>query len=313
MQSYQINSAIAAALSSLVYIATVKGILFGVLLLVVPVIPLLWVGLRNGAVALSVASLGATIMVLALAGLSAGIQFGIMLALPTWVFTRQLLKVRLLPEGGIEWFPVGGAFVAYSFFCFLMVASMALYLLSAPEGGMLKLLQEDVAQSAKEMDAQVASVMQQVVQKYAYIILPAFCWGWGLLLYGCAWIAKEIGVMQAAALRKSVALTPFLPPLWWFAPLGLSGLAALSTDMELRFAGLTCFLILLLPYFMVGVSMIDRDIKRWAHAGMWRFGFYFLLLVGQWSVAMMVTLYGVFLHVAHFYRAKPLGDGKKGE
>ena len=75
-------------------------------------------------------------------------------------------------------------------------------------------------------------------------------------------------------------------------------------DPEVRFAGLSGFFILLLPYFMCGIAMIDREIKRWPHAGAWRAGFFIMMFIGQWPVMMMITFYGIFLHIAHFYRAK---------
>ncbi len=304
MQKIPLNVVLAALVSGLIFVATVKGVLLGVLVLLLPVVPLFWAGLRYGALAQSTASVIAAAVVLLVGGFPAGVQFTLMLALPSWIFGRQLLKVRLLPEGGIEWFPVGGAFVAFSLFGFLMVTLMASYLVNSPVGGMLHLLQQDVANSAKQMDAEIAGLMQDVVNRYAYIILPAFFWGWGLLMYGCAWLAKEVCMIQGLALRKHVALTPFLPPSWWFAPLLLSGGAALMADPELRFAGLTGFFILLLPYFMCGIAMIDREIKRWPNPVAWRFGFYFLMVIGQWPVMTMITFYGIFLHIAHFYRAK---------
>jgi hypothetical protein len=304
MQKIPLNVIVAALVSSLIFVATVKGVLLGVLVLLLPMVPLFWAGMRYGAVAQSTASLMACLVVMAIGGLPAGFQFILMIALPSWVFGRQLLKVRLMPEGGIEWFPIGGAFVAYALFGFMVMTLMASYMANSPLGGMLQVLQQDVAASAEQMDAEVAGIMQNVVTRYAYIILPAFFWGWGLLMYGCAWLAKELCMVQGVALRRSVALSPFLPPSWWFVPLLMSGAAALTQEPELRFAGLTGFFILLLPYFMCGIAMLDREVKRWPNAAFWRAGLYFLLFIGQWPVMTMVTFYGIFLHIAHFYRTK---------
>lgn len=292
----------AGALAGLVYALIMQGVLLGVLVLLVPACIFFAVAMRYGASAQSVATLVACAVVLLFCGVDIFVQFVLMVALPSWVFGRQLMKVRLLPEGGVEWFPVGGAFIAYTLYGFVLLLFLGLYASQGTEAGLLASLQKDVDAATASMDAEVVGVVQTISRQFPYVILSVFIWSWGLLMYGAAVLAHSVSAVYGRVLRSHVRLTPFLPPQWWLMPLLGSGVLAMASDAESSFIGMTGFVVLLLPYFMCGISLIHRDIRRTAQAKWWFAGFYFLLVLGQWPIIFMVTMYGLAHHLLHVYR-----------
>lgn len=293
---------LAGFLSGAIYVLIVYQILLGVLVLLVPVAILMGVGLRFGASPLTTATMIACAVVLIGANVGALAQFLVMFALPAWIFTRQLMKIRLLPDGGIEYFPVGGAFVAYSLYAFGLMMLMGFFALSIMDAGLLTALQQDMNVASKEMDASMVGVVQAAVQQYPYIIVTVFVWSWGLFIFGAALFTHLVCATFWPVLRQHMKLTPFLPPRWLLMPLMVSGVLAISDGAEVNFIGMSCFLILLLPYFMCGISLVHRDIRRFSQGKLWFWVFYFLLLTGQGYGIIMVTFYGLGCHLLHLYR-----------
>jgi hypothetical protein len=302
MQKISYPTLSAGALAGLIYVLIMQGVLVGVLVLLVPVCVLFAVGLRYGASAQSMATMVACGVVLLFAGVDVFVQFALMLALPSWVFGRQLMKIRLLPEGGVEWFPVGGAFIAYTLYCFAVLLVLGLYSMQGVDTGLLASLQKDVDAATVHMDAEVVEVVRVISRQFPYVILSVFIWSWGMLIYGAAVLAHGLCDACGRVLRRNVKITSFLPPKWWLGPLLLSGLMAMTQNAEMAFIGMTGFITLMLPYFLCGISLIHRDIARFSHSIAWFGMFYFILLVGQWPVIFMVTMYGLAHHLFHVYR-----------
>jgi len=295
---------LAGALAGIVHVLILQGVLLGVLVFLVPVFLLFVTGMRYGASALSIAMLVSCVVVGVSSDVQSSLAYVMMTALPAWVFGRQLMKIRLLPSGGIEWFPVGGAFVAYTLYCVVLLVLVGGYASQNIENGMLAALQQDIQVTSKTMDADIQQVVQMFVQRFPYLILSLFVWTWGMLMYGAAIFANYVCAAYKWSLRTQVVITPFLPPHWWLGVLLASGALAMSASADVSFLGMTAFIMLLFPYFLCGVSLIHRDIRKTTQPKLWFWLFYFVMTIGQWPSVFIVTMYGLIHHLLFVSRLK---------
>ncbi len=288
-------SVLAGILSGLLYFVVSSGLLVGVVVAFLPVVPLFWAGFRLGAFALTHAVIIAGALSFLLLGPSTASFLLMMQLTPVWLFGRQLLKARLNKRGRVEWYATGNAFVAVSIYAAIAFMFISLFMASG-DGGLLEQLQQDMAQTTSEMDPALGAAIQQWVEQVPYILVATFIWMWMLMLYACAVFANFICGSQGKMLRHSLGLEPFSPPVLLPIWLIVCGGYGFLIPSETAFVAQTVFFILLLPYFILGLAGIHQSAQKWKNKTLWLWLFYFVLVTSQWP-AFLLAGYGILKHV----------------
>lgn len=292
--------ALAAALLALLQ----HGIVVGVL--VVPLLPLAalaWAGFTQGLVGLSAATLTALALGALLIGPGEMMLILIFQLFPAWLFFRELLKMRLHGDGRVQWMPPGGAFVAVTLYATIFFALLGLF---APVAlaDMLAMLSESWQQALSRMDPATQAVLHGDGD-ISHLALAFGVW----ILAGMCYAAACLGNLFVLAFRRSVrpslALQPYAPPPGFFAAfLVAGGVSLIGGEGGLPRLGQMLSLILLLPYFISGLSFIHAGLRRWQNPALWLSGFYILIAATLWP-ALFIAAYGLMRQCLTLLSARP--------
>lgn len=281
---------VAACLLALIHHGIVTG------LLVVPILPIAamaWAGFRHGISGLSTATLTA----LALGSLLLG-PFDMVLVLalqlfPAWLFLREFFKLQVYPGGLAHWAPPGAAFLAVSLYAsvFLLLIS----LLSPTEfDRILATLAQSWETAMRQLDPKTAATLGGDAAM-AHLAMAFGVWVAGGMFYAAACLGNLVVLGFQRSLRPSLALQPFTPPLWLFGMFVAAGVVSLLEAGRWSVIAQMLSLILLLPYFISGLSQLHSALRRWQHGVIWQSGFYVLLVLTLWP-ALFIAAYGLARH-----------------
>ena len=270
-----------SAIASLAFMSGSPGALIFVYL---APLPLLAVGLGLGAQAVTVGGLSGFMITGLLGGaMSAGL-FGMFHALPAWLVTRQALLQRPAPDGSLTWYPAG--FVLSS----LAALGAAFFVLTAvftsgAEGG----LERSVTMYLDKVFTYMAPTLPvedraQVVAALMPIFPGALVISWVVMTaINCA-LAQWILVRLERNQRPSPALTDLELPGWLSWALVGSAAVALLGSGSVEYIGRNTVMILVVPYFFLGLGVIHALAGRFASPGMILTALYLILLVSGWAI-----------------------------
>jgi len=292
-----IGAGVLSAILATAFLSRAPGALFFVYL---ASLPLFMAGLALGPKAGMVSSaVGFMATGLVGGGLSAGV-FGLMQALPAWMIVRQMLLQRPAGVGpgpggqgtAIEWYPLG------DMLCWLtMLAAGMLVLLAvaaaAGENGLSALvalnLDQFLQSIAPDMDP---GHLETTVGIMAPLFLGAAGVSWLLMIVVNASLAQGLLVKLGHNLRPSPPYGNLQLPQWMSWPLvGSAALALLGTG-EMEYTGRNLVMILAVPYFFLGLTVVHAWAHRVAFTGTALVFFYLMLVLWGWS-ALMVAGIGV--------------------
>lgn len=276
----------AGLISGILFFITSIGVLTGVFVMFAPVVPLLWAGLRLGGHAIGHAAAIAVGLSALLLGVHGASLILLVFIMPAFVFGRQLLKARLTRQGGIEWYAAGNAVVAlvtYMAIAFILLG----YYFAGGESDLLTLVQQNIETGAQAMEPAVADQFQTLAARYPYFVFGSVLWVSVLIMYGAACFANFICKTYGKALRPSLALAPFDPPLYVPVWLLMSGLVGFFVPHETAYIPQTVFFIFLIPYFLLGIALLHVKARGWEGKSMWLGLFYVMLVMSQWPVLVM--------------------------
>jgi hypothetical protein len=293
----------AGVLSGLLFWLTSSGLVLGVVVPFLPLVPLFWSGFRLGGHALTHAAMVAALLCAVVLGMQVAGGLLLFFIAPAWILGRHLLRARLGRQGGVEWYAVGNALVALVLYFALGFGLLCVYLSSGgAESDLLALLRDDVKQSAALMDPAISGRLEQVTQQYPYLIFSAVIWFAVFMIYAAACLANFIGASYGRVLRASLAVAPFDPPTYIPFWLLLSGLAGFFFVYPLVYVPQTLFFLLLIPYFLLGLALLHEKARGWENRRFWLITAYLGIVLAQWPVLALAG-WGFLRHVGKLAEA----------
>lgn len=225
----------------------------------------------------------------------AGFSFLLFFAMPCWYFTKASLRIVQM-QNAPAWYPMGHVILHLSLYaCVLVAISVAYY--TVQEGGITAAIHGKVRSSLADMPDEYGPMIATMAQDLSFLIFAMLAWMWAIGLYVHGWLANAILVRQNKAIRPNVAIQVFAMPGWALYLLGVAALASLIGSESMQFLGKSCFIILLLPYFFLGLALMHRLCADWPNRRFFLFFIYIMLIALLW-VALAIAAVGLMHHVA---------------
>ena len=226
-------------------------------------------------------------------GLAAGI-FGIMQAIPVWLVVRQLLLQRPAavagsagPHGQIEWYPIGDTLCWLTFFAAAMLVVMTLTSLTGDQGLSVLIstnLDEILKGLAPHWDEEHRASMVAVIVP---MFPGAIGVSWLVMTIVNATLAHGILTRLKKILRPSPTYAALDLPQWISWPLVLSALLALLGSGEMEYTGRNLAMILVVPFFFLGLAVVHTWARRVTYSGMVLAAFYLVLVLSGWATIVV--------------------------
>ena len=235
-------------------------------------------------------------------GLAAGV-FGIMQALPVWLVVRQLLLQRPVaaavpaevsgsgePDGQVEWYPIGDTLCWLTFFAAAMLVVMMLASLTGDQGLSVLVstnLDEIIKALVPQWDEEHrASMLAALVPMFPGAIGVS----WLVMTIINATLAHGFLTRLKKVLRPSPAYAALDLPQWISWPLVLSALLALLGSGEMEYTGRNLAMILVVPFFFLGLAVVHTWARRVAYSGMVLTAFYLVLVLSGWATMVVAGI-----------------------
>lgn len=284
----------AGAFSALLYLSVILGQPSAMLLAYLAQLPLFAVALGMGGLASLTATGSAAVIVAGLGGAIAGLLFLVASGLPVMVIGRQALLSRQNEEGQTEWYPLGRLvtwMVGIGAGGFLVIGIALALTSDGLEGSVRSFLGDALTRmlgSGEEADRE--RILDVVVPWFPAAVVVS----WLIMLTINAALAQGVLSRFGRNLRPSPELADIeLPQTMTFA-LGLAGLAALIGPAALGFLGRNLFLILLVPFFFLGLGVVHAVARKYAaQRPLILVAAYAAMIVLGWPVALVAGL-GLF-------------------
>lgn len=289
---------IAGAVSALLYfLVFLLGM--GSVFLFLPTLPLLWLSFSNRFDASLHAGLLATLLIaVLLSPMGAGIIYFPFLALPSWYLGYGALKCARRGNQSF-WFPITAIFARMMTLASFALLAVTLYYQGQAQS--LPALVEQkfslaVAALSADFDEAARAELESAIPLYVNFVLPAAGWMWALTLFLHAWVVNRELIRQERAVRPDLVVHAFPPPNWIITLLALCALAAAVGSESLAFWGRSSLVLLLFPYFLLGLSLLHRYTKGMHYRGFILFTAYFLMLPQPWLM-LLTACAGLVYHL----------------
>lgn len=269
------------------------GVFFGA---VAPYLPLLLLGLSEGAQLALHAGMVGIIVAMLIGGTQAGFNMVVFVVLPCSVILHALLRYRVDEQGRKEWYPALRAVAHLSLLSAGVYMALALMASSSYSDGMQTVLKKSLSMDYSQLEPPVAEIMQKLAHEWSFLIFAFAAWLWIFLTWGVTVLSQHLLAKQGRALRPTVALRPLGVPHGVLALLFLcGGLVAFGNSND-SYNAKVVMLILFLPYFLSGMAYIHALSFQWRPRALWLFLIYIILVFIQWSLFLPVMA-GLYFHV----------------
>ena len=226
-------------------------------------LPLFLVGLSSGVAATAVAGVSGVAVAGLMGGAAAAGIYGVVHGLPAWLVTRHALAKAPAPAGGaVAWAPPGEALAALG-----LLAAGALVLAAVGVWGADASLREGIETYLNATFAELAPDISaadrtRAAARIAPWLPGAIGGSWILMVTANAALAQWLLTRSGRALRPTPAYaTLALPDRLSFAIVGAAA-AALLLPGDLRYTGRNLVLILAVPFFLLGLTVVHTAIRR---------------------------------------------------
>ncbi len=294
MVRFGLIAAGAGAISALLYLSVVLGQPSAMLLAYLAQLPLFAVWLGLGGIAGMTATGSATLVVGLLGGAIAGGLFLIVSGVPVMIVGRKALLSRTGPDGKTEWYPLGllvswlvgmgaGSFVVAG-----LVLTLSTEGVEASIRSFLGLGIERLMASAAEADRQ--RILDAIVPWFPAAVVMS----WLAMVAVNAALAQGVLARFSRNLRPSPELADIELPHLLTLALGIAGVAAVIGPEAIGFLGRNLFLILLVPFFFLGLGVVHAVARKYSPQRPFILvAAYAAMLVLGWPVALVAGL-GLF-------------------
>ena len=294
MLRFGLIAAGAGVLSALLYLSVVLGQPSAMLLAYLAQLPLFAVALGMGGLAGVTATGSAAVVVSLVGGVIAGGLFLIVSGVPVMVVGRKALLNRQDADGKTEWYPLGllvtwmvgmgaGAFVVAG-----ALLSTSTEGLEASIRSFLGLGVDRLMASAAEADRQ--RILDAIVPWFPAAVVMS----WLAMVAINAALAQGVLARFGRNLRPSPELADIELPGLLTIVLGIAGAAAVVGPDALGFIGRNLFLILLVPFFFLGLGVVHAVARKFSPQKPFILvAAYAAMLLLGWPVALVAGL-GLF-------------------
>ncbi|MSP50448.1 MAG: DUF2232 domain-containing protein [Alphaproteobacteria bacterium] len=294
MVRFWLIAAGAGVVSALLYLSVVLGQPSAMLLAYLAQLPLFAVAFGMGGLAGVTATGSAAVIVALLGSTIAGVLFLAISGIPVMVVGRKALLSRQDPNGSTVWYPLGllvtwmvgmgaGAFV---------VTGVALMLAT---DGIEPAIRSFLGQGVDRLMAATAEADRQRILDAIVPWFPAaVVMSWLAMVAINATLAQGVLARFGRNLRPTPELADIELPHLLTLALGIAGAAAVIGPDPIGFLGRNLFLILLVPFFFLGLGVVHAVARKFSTQRPFiLIAAYAAMLVLGWPVALVAGL-GLF-------------------
>lgn len=301
----QISSSAVAGLSAGALFFLVGVLHLGFLFMLLPALPLFYIGLSQGMRPMVTATTIATLCILPIGGLGGVLFFLVFAAWPSLQLARDALANRkadaMLGDNKMtirQWYPLGMSFVKMACVISLVTLFTCVFLVEGPSVD--EQLQNNVREGVQQLEPELQEVMVGLTSTMSFAVIAMSLWLWMLLVYLHGWIAHKMLEKRGTNLRPGFGISAFIMPGWMLQALTLAGVASLFGSANLAFAGKVSLIVLLLPYFLLGMALIHDKVRNSPSGGVILFMLYFFLMAQAWPM-LAIAGYGVWHHCREMF------------
>lgn len=278
------------AVSVLLYSLTVTGSLGGLVFAYFAALPLFLVGLSLGLTAGATAGVAATLGILIPGGAMAAVGFFFLTALPAVILVRQALLSRTDAQGVTVWYPAGFLVVTLSVIGAGIYTLTALWLSMQPDGfeGAARSFVNNFMESLPEMGAE--DQREILADKIASILPGIFAASWFVMTVINATLAQGLLVRFQKNARPSPDIVSMEFPNWFPVAAAISAVIGISLPGALGFYGTNLAIILIIPFFFMGLAVIHSLCRRKPAGPFMLITFYVMLIIFGWLIVIVAAL-----------------------
>ena len=285
---------LAGAASAGLYLAVGLGSFGALILAYLAQLPLFAAGLGVGfPAAVAASAIGLVVVALALPLTAAGL-FALTTAAPVLVLTAHALRSRQAEDGSTAWYPAGYLIATLNALALILLLAGAL-VLSGREGGMVGAGRELVSDMLRGLSGTAGEAEIDAAPPAhgpMTALLPALVLiSWQLMVIVNGLLAQGALSRFGANIRPGEPFAAlFLPG--WPRPVLAAAVALALLPGQFGDFGRNAAVVALLPFFLLGLSVIHAISHRWAGRAFVLLGVYLILFVAGWP-AVIVAAIGV--------------------
>lgn len=276
--------------SALIYALTGMGSFGGILLAYFAPLPLYLIGFSLGFTASAAASAVAVIAMVILGGFLSAAIFVIVNALPALVIIRQALRSRADAQGQPVWYPAGLLVIGLSLTGAILYTVVALWLEAQPAGleGSVRAILEEMA--SRIIPAESANTRPAIVAMLTPMLPGFIAVSWLIMVVVNASLAQGLLVRFKRNFRPSPDIVDMEFPNWFPVAAAIAAMAGVLLPGALGYYGVNLAMILILPFFFMGLAVVHAVCRRNAATAFMLTVFYGTLIVFGWLALIVAAL-----------------------
>ncbi|MCH8237622.1 MAG: DUF2232 domain-containing protein [Proteobacteria bacterium] len=284
-----IGAGVLSAISAMTLFGRTPGALIFVYL---ASLPLFMAGLSAGPRAATIGGAVGFMVAGLLGGSMAAGVFGLMQALPAWLVVRQSMLQRPAgaPGGQPKRYPAGHTLCWLTILAGTLLAVAAVASLS-DDRTFSTVVTSNLDHVFKAIAPELDEVQRTSIVGVMTPMFPgAVGVSWVLMTIVNATLAQGILVRMGHNLRPSPAYAGLELPQWMSWPLLGSAALALLGSGEIEYTGRNLAMVMAVPYFFLGLTVIHTWARRLAFTGLILASFYLVLLLSGWMTLVVAGL-----------------------
>jgi hypothetical protein len=293
MMQYWLIAVGGGALSASLYLSVVLGSAGAMLLAYLAQLPLFVAALGFGTVAGLTASGAGTVMVALLGGMLAGVLYLLVNGVPVLVMSRQALLSRSDADGGTEWYPPGLLIARLTMIGAGAFALVGLWLASSQPGLEESLRSFLLGGMERLAGASGDDDRRRLVDMIVPWFPAAVVGSWIVMVTINGALAQGLLARFHRNLRPSPEMAELALPSTLLMALAVAALAWIVADGALGFIGRNLAMILLVPFFYLGLAVVHAFARFSRFRGWMLVTAYGSMMVLGWPV-LLVTVLGLF-------------------
>ncbi len=265
------------AVSAFLYFLAVGGGFFSFLISYTPLIPIFLVGLSQGPRAGGIAALSGLFLGGLMTGLSGLVLYSALYAVPAIFFIHAILAALPDQDGQTEqkrWYPIGGALTGLSLYASVMVG-----ILVATTMRDMVSTSEILTSAPQESISPMMQQARDLIVESPFLVFAMGAWIQIFAFYGLAIFANFMLKGWEREIRDNLKLTPFMPSMITLVVVCIAGLLSFVDNLAIQTASKTSLIILLLPYFLMGMARLHARSRNWPNRLALLFAIYMLTVL----------------------------------
>lgn len=276
-------------LSGMAVLAALAGSPLGVIAVYLAALPLLMAGLALGTSGLGLAAGTGLAVALVFGGFAAAGLYAGMHVIPSWLIVQQSLRTQAGTVDG--WRPAGDVLAVLTLLIAFVVAASS-WASGGAEG--IEAAVRQVLTTATGMIAGIDEATRGALVDQVAPLFPGFsAVFWLITLVANVALAQGLLVTRGWNRRPKPQWSALRLPAWLDWPLVGAAVLALAGSGDVAYVARNVVVILLTPYFLVGLAVVHGIARRARSRGLMLAAFYGLLMVFFVFAAAMVAALGI--------------------